>query len=152
LKIVIDTYPLVAFFKNESGADDVQKILAKIERKEVNAFISTLTLAEIFYILSRYATVEFAATVLKYVKINLKRAPVTDSIAEKGGEYKWKYAKNRGMPLADAIIAATAFKEKAVLITDEEHFKEIKEIDTKTPKEFLRSKEFYSIRKEHGHR
>jgi predicted nucleic acid-binding protein len=116
-----------------------QKILAKIEKGEINAFISTLTLAEIFYILFRYATVEFATVVLKYIKVNLKRAPVTDSIAEKGGEYKWKYAGNGGMPLADAIIAATAFEEKAVLITDEEHFKKIKEIETKTPKKFLRS-------------
>ena len=80
---------------------------------------------------------EFATTVLKYIRINIKRTPVTDKIAEKGGQYKFKYTRNEGMPLADAIIAATAHEEKAVLISDEKHFKKIEEIEAKSPKEFL---------------
>lgn len=80
---------------------------------------------------------EFATTVLKYVRLNLKRTPVTDNIAEKGGLYKFKYTGNKGMPLADAIIAATAHEEKAVLISDEKHFQKIEEIEVKSPKEFL---------------
>ncbi len=80
---------------------------------------------------------EFATTVLKYIKTNLKRTPVTDKIAEKGGEYKFKHKGNKGMPLADAIIAATASEEKAILISGEKHFKKIEEIEAKSPKEFL---------------
>jgi len=95
-----------------------------------------MTLSEIFYILARYMNTEFANTVLKYIRINLKRTPVTDKIAEKGGQLKFQYASN-GMPLADAIIAATAQEEKAVLISGEKHFKKIKEIEAQTPKEFL---------------
>lgn len=109
----------------------------KIEKREVDASISTLTLSEIFYILARYVNAGFATTILKYVRINLKRTSVTDKIAEKGGQYKFKYAGNKGMPLADAIIAATAFEEKAVLISGEKHFKKIEEIEVKTPREFL---------------
>jgi predicted nucleic acid-binding protein len=45
------------------------------------------------------------------------------------------------LPLADAIIAATAFKEKATLISGEEHFKRIEEIKVKTPQEFLATQE-----------
>jgi len=41
------------------------------------------------------------------------------------------------LPLADAIIAATAFKEEARLISGKEHFKRIEEIKVKTPQEFL---------------
>lgn len=94
-------------------------------------------MSEIFYILARYVNMEFATTVLKYIRINLKRTLVTDKIAEKGGQYKFKYAGNKGMPLADAIIAATAFEEKAVLISGEKHFKKIEEIEAKSPKEVL---------------
>jgi len=82
---------------------------------------------------------EFATTILKYIRFNLERTPVTDNIAEKGGQYKLKYTRNKGMPLADAIIAATAHEEKATLISDEKHFKKIEEIEAKTPKEFLQS-------------
>lgn len=135
--MVLDTYPLVIFFKNETGAEDIQKILRKIEKGRIDAFISTLTISEIYYILARYMNTEFATTVLKYIRINLKRTPVNDKIAEKGGQYKFQYVKTKGMPLADAIIAATAFEEKAVLISGEEHFKKIHEIETKSPKEFL---------------
>jgi len=138
LKVVLDTYPLIVFFKNELGAEDVQRILYKIEKREIDGLISSLTLSEIFYILARYMNIEFATTVLKYIKINLKRASVSDRIAEKGGEFKFKYAKDKGLPLADAIIAATAFEEKATLISGEEHFKKIEEIKVKTPQEFLR--------------
>ncbi|MCK4425005.1 PIN domain-containing protein [Candidatus Bathyarchaeota archaeon] len=137
MKVVLDTYPLIIFFKNEAGAEDIQEILYKIEKREIDASISTLTLSEIFYILARYVNMEFATTVLKYIRINLKRTPVTDKIAEKGGQYKFKYAGNKGMPLADAIIAATAFEEKAVLISGEKHFKKIEEIEAKSPKEVL---------------
>lgn len=137
LKVVLDTYPLIVFFKNEPGAEDVQTILYKIEKREIDGLISSLTLSEIFYILARYMNVEFATTVLKYIKINLKRASVSDKIAEKGGEFKFKHTKDKGLPLADAIIAATAFKEKATLISGEKHFKKIEEIKVKTPQEFL---------------
>jgi len=137
LKVVLDTYPLIAFFKDEPGAEDVQGILYKIEKGEIDGLVSSLTLSEIFYILARYMNVEFATPVLKYIKINLERISVSDEIAEKGGEFKFKCAKDKGLPLADAIIAATAFKEKATLISGEEHFKRIEEIKVKTPQEFL---------------
>ncbi|KPV64723.1 MAG: tRNA(fMet)-specific endonuclease VapC [Candidatus Bathyarchaeota archaeon BA2] len=138
MKVVLDTYPLIVLLKNEPGAEDVQRILYKIERREIDGLISSLTLSEIFYILARYMNTEFAATVLKYIKINLDWASVSDEIAEKGGEFKFKYTKDKGLPLADAIIAATAFKEKATLISGEEHFKKIEEIKVKTPQEFLK--------------
>jgi len=139
--VVLDTYPLIVFFKDEQGAGDVQRILYKIEKREIDGLISSLTLSEIFYILARYMNVEFATTVLKYIKINLKRASVSDKIAEKGGEFKFKYTKDKGLPLADAIIVATAFKEKATLISGEEHFKKVEEIKVKTPQEFLTRQE-----------
>jgi len=135
--VVLDTHPLIVFLKDEPGAEDVQRILHKIEKREIDGLVSSLTLSEIFYILARYMNVDLATTVLKYIKINLERASVSDEIAEKGGEFKFKYTKDKGLPLADAIIAATAFKEKAMLISGEEHFKKIEEIKVKTPQEFL---------------
>lgn len=133
MKAVLDTHPLIIFFKDERGAEDVQRILEKVGRGEIEGLVSTLTLSEIFYILARYRDVDFAKTVLKYIEVNLRSAAVSGDIAKKGGEFKFTYAG--GLPLADAIIAATAFEEKAVLVSGEEHFRRIKEIEVKPPRD-----------------
>ena len=136
MKAVLDTYPLMIFFKDEKGAEDVQRVLDKVERGEVEGLVSTLTLSEVFYILARFRGVDFAETVLKYIEVNLRRIAVSKGIARRGGEFKFRYG--RGLPLADAIIAATASEEKAVLISGEEHFGRVKEIEVKSPGEFFR--------------
>ena len=133
MKAVLDTHPLIIFFKDERGAEDVQRILEKVGRGEIEGLVSTLTLSEIFYILARYRDVDFAKTVLKYIEVNLRCAAVSGDIAKKGGEFKFTYAG--GLSLADAIIAATAFEEKAVLVSGEEHFRRIKEIEVKPPRD-----------------
>ena len=131
MKAVLDTYPLMIFFKGEKGAEDVQKVLDRVERGEIEGLVSTLTLSEVFYILARFRGVDFAETVLKYIEVNLRRIAVSEGIARKGGEFKFRYG--RGLPLADAIIAATAAEEKAALISGEEHFGGMKEIEVKSP-------------------
>lgn len=137
MKAVLDTYPLIKFFKDELGAGEIQKVLEKMERGELEGLISTVTLSEVFYILAMYKSIKFAETAIKYIKLNLKGIGVSEQIALKGGEYKLKYAKGN-MPLADAIIAATAFQEGATLISNEEHFRKIKDLSFKTPKEILK--------------
>lgn len=123
------------FFKDERGAEDVQRVLEGVERGELEGLVSTLTLSEVFYILARFAGVDFARAVLKYIEVNLRRIAVSEGIARKGGEFKFKYGK--GLPLADAIIAATAAEEKAVLVSGEEHFRGIKEIEAKSPRDLI---------------
>lgn len=135
MKVVLDTYPLMIFFKDEKGAEDVQRVLGKVERGEIEGLVSTLTLSEVFYILARFRGVDFAETVLKYIGVNLRRIAISEGIAKRGGEFKFRYG--RGLPLADAIIAATAAEEKAVLISGEEHFGRVKEIEVKSPGNIL---------------
>jgi predicted nucleic acid-binding protein len=131
LKAVLDTYPLMIFFKGEKGAEDVQRILGKVEKGEIEGLVSTLTLSEVFYILARFRGVDFAETVVKYIEVNLRSIAVSEGIAKRGGEFKFRYGG--GLPLADAIIAATAFEEKAVLISGEKHFGRVKGIEVKSP-------------------
>ena len=44
-KIVLDTYSLIKFFKDEPDAGNVQKILSMVERGEVKCTVSTITFA-----------------------------------------------------------------------------------------------------------
>ena len=74
-----------------------------------------------------------------HVKISrIRTEDVSEGIAELAGKFKFEYAGGaKGLPLADAIIAATASVGRAIVISHEEHFKKIKEIDAQTPGEFL---------------
>jgi predicted nucleic acid-binding protein len=140
-QIILDTFPILKFFKNEKGAEEVEKILNKIERKEIKGFISSITISELFYILSRFKSEKFAKGVINHIRIsNLKIISLDYKIAEIGGKFKFKYSgkgKKKGLPMADAIIAATSYVNDLVLICDEEDYFKIKEIKVKKPKEFL---------------
>ena len=52
--------------------------------------------------------------------------PVTSEIAEASAELRQKHALSMG----DSMIAATASSLKAVCISDDPHFKRVKEIKT----------------------
>lgn len=129
MKLFFDTEPFVVFFKKESEHEKIETILRDIENT-ADAFVSTITLTELFYIFSRYTNQDFAKTILDYIRTsNFIIIPVTDDIAELAGELKFKYSgkdPKKGMPLADCIIAATALKTDSVLFTDDNHFKKIK--------------------------
>ncbi len=130
--LLLDTYALVGFFKDEKFAPEVKDILRSAEESKANIFISALTISELFYILARFRNADFARTVIKYIKIaNIKIIPVCMEIAETAGEFKFNYSRGspKGLPIADAIIAATAMKKKAVLLSSSEHFAKIKEIE-----------------------
>lgn len=139
--VLLDTFPILKFFKNEKGAKEVEQILNKIEKREIKGFISSITISELFYILSRFKNEKFARGVINHIRIsNLKIISLDDKIAEVGGKFKFKYSgkgKKKGLPMADAIIAATSFVNDLILICDEEYYFKIKEIKVKKPKEFV---------------
>ena len=55
---------------------------------------------------------------------NLKIVPIDESIAVKAGEYK----ALGGIPMADAVIGASAWFIKAEVVTDDEDFEKMKDI------------------------
>jgi len=61
------------------------------------------------------------------MKKDFKVVIVDDQIAQISAELRQKY----GLSMGDSMIAATASILKAVCISDDPHFKQIKEIETK---------------------
>ena len=55
---------------------------------------------------------------------NLKIVPIGEDVAVKAGEYKIK-----GVPIADALIGASAWFVNAKVVTDDVHFEEMGEIE-----------------------
>ncbi len=132
--VLLDTSPLVKFFKDEPGAKEVENFLDEIEKGEIKGFISSISVAELFYIFARFKNEDFAKAIIKHIRTsNLKIISMNDKIAEIGGSFKFKYAgkEKKGLPIADALIAATSLVNDATLICEEEHFLKIKEIKVK---------------------
>src|SRR3989338_6315016 len=129
MRLFFDTRPFAVFFKKEAGYEKIKSILKDIENNTEEAFISAVTITELFYIFSRYTSTDFARIILDYIRSsNFSIIPVTDDIAELAGQLKFQHSGKdikKGMPLADCIIAAAALKTKSTLLTDDGHFKKV---------------------------
>ena len=121
MKYLLDTKALIAFFNNEEGAENVEKILSEIDENKAEGFVSAITLTEIYYLYSRRSGKDIAKKRIEQIKLsNLKMIVINDEIAIKAGEYKIG-----AIPIADALIAASAYFVGAKVVTDDEHFEHL---------------------------
>ena len=121
MKYILDTKALIAFFNNEEGAKNVEKILKEIDENKAEGFVSAITLTEVYYLYSRERGEDFAKRKIEQIKLsNLKMVVIDDEIAIKAGVYKIK-----AIPIADALIAASAYFVDATVVTDGEHFEKL---------------------------
>ncbi len=133
--LLIDTEPLIKLFSKEQGWEKVQKILLQIENGDIEAAISVITLTEIYNKYLHEKRVDLAEIRVKDLKhaTYLKKISVDERIAIKAGEFKGKYS----IPIADALISATAFYNNAVIISDDPDFKKVTEVQVKDEEDFF---------------
>ena len=134
-KIVLDTKPLIKLFAQEEGWEVIQKILAKIEDGDIEAAISVVTFTEIYYKYLQEKRPDLAKTRTQNIRyaIYLKKLEIGEEAAVKAGEFKGKYK----VSIADAYIAASAYLEGSIIISDDPDFKNISEIEAYTEQEFI---------------
>ena len=117
----MDTKALIAFFNNEHGAENVEKILSDVDENKAEGFVSAITLTEIYYLYARERGEDFAKRKIEQIKLsNLMMVEISEEIAIKAGEYKIT-----AIPIADALIAASAYFVGAKVVTDDEHFEKM---------------------------
>ena len=106
-KILVDTDVLIDFLRGN------KKAIEFINNLSSYIILSPIVIAEL------YAGVkgENELSVLDNFISLFRIVPITSEIAKAGGLYKRDFAKSYGVGLADAILAATADKEKADLKT-----------------------------------
>lgn len=98
----------------------------KEERKRKNKYVSAVTVHEVYKLsLLREGreTAKLRATLLKK---DFRIAPVDDQTAQISAELRHKYKLSMG----DSMIAATVSMLNAKCVSDDPHFKQIKEIRT----------------------
>jgi predicted nucleic acid-binding protein len=121
-KAVYDT----RFFADSYYSKDeslLKKIRAHRARKR---YVSAIVVHEVYNLAIQREGLETAKNQVAHLRDEFEVVPVDDQIAETSAELRHKYHLSMG----DSMIAATAFVLKAVCISDDLHFEQIKEIET----------------------
>ncbi len=122
-RAIYDTRFFVELYYSEDE-ELLRRLKAEKERSE--KYISVITIYEIYKISLAREGREDAILKTTLLKKDFHTVPVDDLTAQVSAELGHKY----GLSMGDSIIAATASKLKAVCISDDPHFQQIKEIKT----------------------
>jgi predicted nucleic acid-binding protein len=106
-KLLLDTDVLIEYLRGKNNAAEY------LESLEDEALLSVITIAELYAGTKDQSEKNALDDFFKIFTI----IPVDYSIAKLGGELKKQYGKSHGTGLADALIAATAIKQNATLIS-----------------------------------
>ena len=123
-KFVLDSYALLAFFRDEPGADSVEKLLNEAAEDKHELYITVVNAGEVYYMSCRKDSVAKANQVwdamrkfpLHFVEVNLD---LTLAAAKIKASYKLSYA--------DAFAAALTIQKKATLVTGDDEYDNIDE-------------------------
>jgi ribonuclease VapC len=117
---VLDSFALLAYLRDEDGAEFVQGLLEKASRKDAPLLMTEVNYAEVKYIVLRKdgkeAWKEVAASL---GSLPVEFVPSTRTLADAAADFKANYR----ISLADAFAAALAKEKKAELITGDPEFK-----------------------------
>ena len=102
----------------------LKKIKAEKAKKE--KYVSAVVVHEIYNLAIAREGREVAKLKVALLKQGFEVVPVDEQIAQISAELRHKYSLSMG----DSMIAATASILKAVCISDDPHFKQIKEVET----------------------
>lgn len=122
-KTVYDTRFFVEFFYSKDKSM-LQKIEA--EKRQKDKCISAVVVHELYQLTLAREGRETAKLRATLVKKSFQVIPVDEQIAQISAELRHKYKLSMG----DSMIAATASMLNAVCVSDDPHFKQIKEIKT----------------------
>jgi ribonuclease VapC len=124
-KYVFDSYALLAYCENETGADIIADIITRSLEDKAEIFVSVINWGEMYYIALREGgedrAVNYIQTISKYpIKIIDADKELTLVAAKFKAHHKISYA--------DAFAAGLAEQKKAVLVTGDKEFKQLSEI------------------------
>jgi ribonuclease VapC len=120
---VLDSYALLAFFRNEEGAEKVEQILNDAVADKHQLYMTCINAGEVYYMSSRkdgVAKAEIAWKAMRQFPILIIDADLEFTLA--AAKLKAKYS----ISYADAFAAVHTIKRKATLITGDNEFNALK--------------------------
>jgi predicted nucleic acid-binding protein len=127
-RVVLDSFALIALFRNEPGCELVKELLVKMANDEIEGYISAINVGEIYYMICRKSSMkhaEIAITAIKQMPIEIIEPDLKTCLDAAG--IKAKYS----LSYADAFAAGLTIQKKAVLITGDPEFETLKEANFK---------------------
>ncbi len=121
---VFDSYALIAFFKKEKSWELIQDLLIKMSNDGITGWITAINVSEIYYMIYRKNSAkqaDLAIEALLNFPLNLIEADLKLALqaAKLKAAYKLSYA--------DAFAAALTISKKAVLLTGDQEFLNLKD-------------------------
>lgn len=117
---VLDSFALIAYFRDEPGAEFVENLLLNAGKKEEPLHMTDVNYAEVKYSIMKKDGAqawEEAAKILLGLPINFHST--TRSMADIAANFKARFK----MSLADAFAAALAKEKKGELLTGDREFR-----------------------------
>jgi len=117
---VLDSFALIAYFRDEPGAEMMETLLVSASRKDHPVLMTDVNYAEVKYSISKKdgaAAWAEAAKILLGLPIDFHST--TRALADTAADFKARFK----MSLADAFAAALAKEKKAELVTGDPEFK-----------------------------
>ena len=117
---VLDSFALIAYFRDEPGAETMENLLVSAGKKDNPLLMTDVNYAEVkYYILKKDGAEAWgkAAKVLEGLPIDFHST--TRALADEAADFKARYK----LSLSDAFAAALAKERKAELVTGDLEFK-----------------------------
>jgi predicted nucleic acid-binding protein len=117
---VLDSFALIAYFRDEQGAEMMEGLLVSAGKKDNPLLMSDVNYAEVKYSIMKKDGAEAwaeAAKVLQGLPIDFH--PTTRTLADLAADFKARFK----LSLADAFAAALAKERKGELVTGDPEFK-----------------------------
>lgn len=123
-KYVFDSYALIAFFEQETGADIVEKALKEISTNKAQGWLTIINWGEIYYITFRSYGEAKAKETLEWIEsTSLILIEADKLLTWEAAKLKAKYS----IAYADCFALALAKQKEAELLTGDPEFKKVKE-------------------------
>ena len=117
---VLDSYALMAFFEDESGADLVRELILKAEENKITLLMSVINLGEVWYSIARTNSPEVADQYIGEVRgMAIEIVDADWQLTRHAAAFK----VNGNISYGDCFAAALAKLKKAELVTGDKEFK-----------------------------
>lgn len=124
-RILFDSFAILKYYQDETGADKVEKLLRSAQRGLLNTFMSEINLGEVYYLTIRRTGLETAKENLEQLlNLPIKIISPSSEIILRAAEIKAHYA----ISYADCFAVATAEQLSASIITGDPEFKKVESL------------------------
>ncbi len=122
---VLDSYAILAFFRNEPGGQEVKQLLLQAVQDKCTIWMSVVNAGEVYYMTKRKENAAKAALALEQLQqLPIIFTDVNMDLALKAATLKADFK----LSYADAIAASLAIHQKAILVTGDAEFENIRSI------------------------